>query len=219
MQPEKRPVKPTLPDQAVTPRPRRDDRRAAIILAARELFFAHGYGRTAMSAVAARIGGSKTTLWTHFPSKEALFAAVVDDIARSYEAALDLELPDAQPAEAVLHRFGCAVLETVQLDPIVELQRLVTGEAGRFPELARIYWQAGPARFKSKLTTFVERRMQIGELRRGEAVVAARQFAGMLQIGPHQMHVLGLVPKLSAGDRSAIVDAAVDSFSRSWRAL
>ena len=44
-------------------------RRKAFVDAAREAFFAHGYAGTTMSSIASAVGGSKTTLWSYFPSK------------------------------------------------------------------------------------------------------------------------------------------------------
>ena len=74
-------------------------KRAAIVAAARAEFLAHGYGATAMSAIAARVGGSKTTLWTYFPSKQELFAAVVDDSVERFGAALDVPLEPELPVK------------------------------------------------------------------------------------------------------------------------
>ena len=46
-----------------------------------------------MNAIAAAVGGSKTTLWSYFPSKEELFKAVIDDMAEQYSEALKIDLP------------------------------------------------------------------------------------------------------------------------------
>ena len=76
-------------------------RRKAFIDAAREAFFANGYAGTTMSSIASKVGGSKTTLWSYFPSKEELFEAVVDDIVALADA-------EALPAhgEAATARFA-----------------------------------------------------------------------------------------------------------------
>jgi AcrR family transcriptional regulator len=210
----------TIPVGTVFLRPRgaREAKREAFVTAARDLFFAQGYAATAMSAIAAKVGGSKTTLWSYFPSKEDLFEAVVEDIATSFADALNFEFRRGESVDKALRRFGCTLMKTIQTPALVELQRLVTGEAGRFPELARIYWHRGPARGKEKLTQFIDERMVAGELREGDASVAARHFAGMCQTGPCQMHVLGLVPPLSQAERGRIVDAAVDGFMAAWSA-
>ena len=57
---------------------KRDQAREAIILdVARDCFLAEGYAATSMSTIAARLGGSKGTLYNYFKNKEDLFAAVV----------------------------------------------------------------------------------------------------------------------------------------------
>ena len=53
-------------------------KRAEIVDIATRSFFEHGYAATSMSAIAETLGGSKTTLWSHFSSKADLFTAVVD---------------------------------------------------------------------------------------------------------------------------------------------
>ena len=68
--------------------------------AARKAFLRDGYGQTSMSSIAADVGGSKTTLWNYFPSKEDLFAAVVDD-----QVERDL---------ATLRQYGLKLLWTVE---------------------------------------------------------------------------------------------------------
>ena len=91
----------------------REAKRAAIVAAARAAFFAHGYGATSMSSIAVTVGGSKTTLWSHFRSKEDLFAAVVDDIVDRYGTALSIDLPPAAPVAPTLERFASAKLGVI----------------------------------------------------------------------------------------------------------
>ena len=59
-------------------------RRKAILATAREMFLDQGYKPVSMSAIAARLGGSKTTLWSYFPSKPVLFMAVAEDLVDAY---------------------------------------------------------------------------------------------------------------------------------------
>ena len=67
---------------------RRNDRREAILAVAYASFLEHGYAATTMSGIAAKIGGSKATLWSYFPSKEALFEAVLDQATAAYRLQL-----------------------------------------------------------------------------------------------------------------------------------
>ena len=59
-----------------------EDRRAAIIAAARTLFARNGFRGTGTSEIAAAAGCSEPVIYKHFASKHALFAAVLEDSTR-----------------------------------------------------------------------------------------------------------------------------------------
>lgn len=63
---------------------RKEERREMILEIAKREFLDHGYSGASMSAISAELGGSKGTLWSYFPSKEDLFAAVLDHATREY---------------------------------------------------------------------------------------------------------------------------------------
>lgn len=194
----------------------RDEKREAFVDAAREAFFDRGYGATSMSAIAAKVGGSKTTLWTHFRSKEELFAAVVDDLVRRYGRALDVRLDPDEDVRDALTRFALALMETIHSEPIMALHRLAIGESGRFPELARMFYERGQARGKALIAAFVAGAMERGKLRAGDPMTAARQLSGMLLNGSPQMHMLNLIAAPAPADMEAEIAAAIDSWMRAW---
>jgi len=170
-----------------------------------------------MSRIAALAGGSKTTLWTYFPSKEELFAAVCDDLVERYGQAITAPIDEGAPIEEQLARFGHALLDTVLSPPMVHLQRLVIGEAARFPEMARLFFDRGPARGKARLAAMLGSAMARGELREADPTLAASQFVGLLQARSWHWLLLGLIEDYSSDQRDAEIDAAVTSFLRSWR--
>lgn len=193
-------------------------RRSAIVDAARELFFANGYAGTTMSSVASKIGGSKTTLWTYFPSKESLFEAVVDDVVEKHGKALHIELPLDEDVRTVLKRFALTLYATLMADPMLSLYRLVVGESRRFPHLAETFYERGPRRGKARLALWVEEKMARGELRSGDALRAVYHFAGLCQSGYFQFAVLNLpeARTIEPGAAEAELDAAIDTFYRAW---
>jgi AcrR family transcriptional regulator len=74
-----------LPADEQTPARQRlsaDDRRSAIIGAARTLFARNGFHGTGTSEIAAAAGCSEPVIYKHFASKHALFAAVLADSTR-----------------------------------------------------------------------------------------------------------------------------------------
>jgi TetR/AcrR family transcriptional repressor of mexJK operon len=192
-----------------------DQRRDAFVAAARAAFFENGYAGTTMSAISAKVGGSKTTLWTYFPCKQDLFTAVVDDIVEQYACALSVDLPPELPVAEVLEHFAAAMLSTMLSPPIINLYRVVTGEVGRFPELGRLFFERGPKRGKARLAAYLESMMADGRLRKGDASLASRQFASMCQANSFQLALFGIeisTPDVVARD----ITSAVDSFLRAW---
>ncbi len=168
-----------------------------------------------MSAISAAVGGSKTTLWSYFPSKEALFAAVIDEIVEQYGCALSVEFSPDQPVDNVLEHFAAAMLSTMLSPPIISLHRLVTGEARRFPEIGQMFYERGPKRGKARLAVYIQLLMDDGRLRAGDAAIAARQFAAMCQGNAFQKALYSVEspsPDVVARD----ITAAIDSFLRAW---
>lgn len=191
-------------------------RRDAFVAAATCAFFADGYGNTTMSSIAQAVGGSKTTLWAYFPSKEALFAAVVDDIVDHYGAPLSINLPDKEAPDAVLRRFASVLMDTLLCTPIFDLHRLVIGEAPRFPELARLFFDRGPRKGKARLARYIQRKMETGEIRTGDASLAAQQFAALCQARVYQFDMMNMPVPERQQILSADIDAAIDTFCRAW---
>jgi AcrR family transcriptional regulator len=119
-------------------RPKADDVKeleARLILAARQTFVAHGYGATSIAAVARAARVSKNTLYARFPSKADLFRAIVDDqIAKSAIGGQEARRAD-RTLEGVLRRYAEHMLRASLAGEILQMNRLIHSEAGRFPEL------------------------------------------------------------------------------------
>lgn len=126
-----------------TPKPTREGsthKRAAILVAARELFLADGFDRSSVDAVAARAGVSKRTVYDYFGDKQALLVAVVDHAARSLMQSIDRHmaetLTDVTDLHAALVRFALRIVtETLGSVDYLALMRLVTNESRHLPQL------------------------------------------------------------------------------------
>src|SRR3546814_12398974 len=93
-------------------RVRTTGRSNAIIEAAKTVFRKEGYERASMTAIAARVGGSKATLYGYFKSKEELFlAAMLEAVQEQGQVVIDLLDPSEPRIDFVLQRFGEAYLE------------------------------------------------------------------------------------------------------------
>jgi len=194
---------------------RKADRRRTILEVAARSFRERGFADTSMSTIAAELGGSKTTLWTYFPSKDALFAAVIDAKIENFQSRLDEALiPSGGPA-AALARFGRLFL-TKLLDPqSVALHRMIVAESERFPQIGEAFAVRGPDRVRMRLCRYMEEEMAAGRLRQGNPLIAARQFIGLCQSGCYLDRMWRPMRALTS-DPEADVAAAVETFLRAW---
>jgi TetR/AcrR family transcriptional repressor of mexJK operon len=154
---------------------RKDRKRAEIVSIAQELFFREGYAGASMSQIAAAVGGSKTTLYNYFASKEELLLAVVQDVVEPRPEDYD---PSTMPSEfrAWLAWFGRATAKKITSYKYVSLQRLAAGEAIRFPEIGRMFYEVGVMPGMLMIAPSFAAAMDQGVLRRADPQVAAEQF-------------------------------------------
>ena len=164
------------PDNACLSRreARRRDRRDAIIAVAKRSFLENGFAATTMSSIAAELGGSKGTLWSYFPGKEELFAAVLRDATGVYHASLAELLDTGGEVEPTLLRFSHDLLRKVTSPDAIALHRLVAAEASRFPKMGAIFQELAPLSTRNLLARFLEAAMAKGQLRQADAMLAAR---------------------------------------------
>jgi len=194
---------------------RKADRRRAILDVAMRSFLERGFAETSMSTIAAALGGSKTTLWSYFRSKEELFAAVIDTKVADFRAKLDEALIPGGGTGAALGRFGRVLMRKVLSPESVALLRLIVSETERFPEMGRTFAEHGPDRVRTRLCGYIEEEMAAGRLRKGDALIAARQFIALCQAGCY-LERLWRPGGNPAVDPDADVAAAVDTFMQAW---
>lgn len=81
----------------------KEETRRRLLGAAHELFYGNGICATGVSAVAERAGVTKMTLYAHFPSKDELVAAYLEDRDRRWREFLENKLSEREePRERLL---------------------------------------------------------------------------------------------------------------------
>ena len=144
---------------------RRDERRDGILDVARECFLAEGYAATSMSTIAARLGGSKGTLYNYFKSKEDLFEAVMQrQCGALADSLFDMAHDGAGPRERLEH-FAESFLRLLLSAESRGIQRLVVAENERFPEIGRMFYDLGPKAVLMKVGEYLADLMDQGVLR------------------------------------------------------
>lgn len=126
-----------------TERSKSEAKTAAILQGARQEFLSHGYAATSMDKIAKAAGVSKATVYSHFGDKESLFNAVIQDLVKDkFQTIMGLQTPQSfeQDPKIVLAAMAKRMLDNARNDRVFQdFIRIIIGESGRFPELAKAY--------------------------------------------------------------------------------
>jgi AcrR family transcriptional regulator len=186
-----------------------EDRRQAILQAAMAVFREGGYERASMAEIAARVGGSKATLYGYFASKEELYAAAMFDSAREEATKLEQMLDTSQASiTLVLEKFGKSYLYFVTSPDIVAKKRSIFGQGGFSPVGAMLY-AGGPKQTLGKLAEYIASQMRAGVLRQANPDIAALHLQGLLEAGIVEPGLFGVPPRFPIEDA---VPCAIQAF-------
>lgn len=196
---------------------RTEARREAIIDAAAQLFQETGYERASMNELARRLGGSKATLYSYFPSKEALLVAVVKAYATGHlsDAVSDLTQTWADAGlETILTRFGERMLLVLTNDvSALAVYRMVIAESGH-SEIGTLFYDAGPRESVEILATFLASAMERGQLAQADAHLRALQFLALVTAQTNARVYQRNPAPLEIAEIRQMVSSAVDMFLR-----
>lgn len=200
-----------------TPLSKRDDRRHETILEiARDVFMTNGYAATSMSAIAARLGGSKGTLYNYFKSKEELFSAVMGKECAGLAASLFENLPPDGDLEARLTHFGRVILSRLLSEGPVRLQRIIVAETERFPEIGVAFYESGLRQILERLSAYIAADIAAGRLREAEPRIAATQFKDLVLSNIYQQKLWGVLGDFTDDQLESHVANAVNTFLRAY---
>nr|WP_269810047.1 TetR/AcrR family transcriptional regulator [Kineosporia rhizophila] len=146
--------------------------------AATQLFLQAGYDRTSLARIAEAAGVSKATLFKQFPTKAALFEAIV---AASWDT--DGDEPAPPPAgdlDAGLTLIGRRYVALLTRPGMADLFRIVIAELPRFPELGETQFSLGKMPYFTSVRAYLEAEREAGTVLLDDAELAATQFLGMI---------------------------------------
>ena len=186
-------------------RARSQEKRQEIIKVAAQLFDELGYERTSMAAIAAKIGGSKATLYAYFPSKEELLRSVLEQDVHEESDRLLQELMSETDLRSGLIRLGIAYLNghaartahmrTVANQPVAE---------EFFQSVLRPAWQRLADRFATM--------MKEGRLKFADPWVTAMHWKGLNEWDMLEKHLLCAKAGSNPNEIVTAATAAADAF-------
>lgn len=212
----------TNPQTAASPLPAprgQATKYRAVLDAATAIFCATGIRGASIDAIAARAGVSRQTVYNQMGDKEALFSAVVKDLADKASAKL-FEVLAAFPEspasiEAALVDFAEGLVTNWVCDPdCAALRRLMDNEGQRHPELFLPWKQHGPGRTWPVIAARFSALVRQGVLDIDDVELAARQFMTLVHGDLTNFERLGERPTQAEMHVSAV--QAVRFFLRAY---
>lgn len=155
-----------------------EEKRAAIVEAATGLFLATGYDGTSLAKIADAAGVSKATLFKQFPTKAALFDAIVTGSWQVEDPAGPE--PDAGDLRAGLTAIGHRYVDLLTRPGMTALFRIVIAELPRFPELGEAQFSRGKMPYFESVSRYLAAAHAAGAAKVDDPDLAATQFLGMI---------------------------------------
>ncbi|HEX3450322.1 MAG TPA: helix-turn-helix domain-containing protein [Isosphaeraceae bacterium] len=135
-----------------------EERRDSILKAARRVFAENGFRGTTTKALAEAAGVSEALLFQHFPTKEALYTAMLSALFGEHEPDVNSQLVAMEPSTATLvlivHQFYKSLIDPrgrADKADVANIARLMFRSVVEDGEFARLFIQRIPSRMVAKL--------------------------------------------------------------------
>jgi len=197
---------------------RTEARREAILEVASQVFLEFGFERASMAEIVHRIGGSKSTIYGYYPSKEALFLAVTEAVGeRHIKSDMDeLAAHDIRSGIGeVLGKFSEKLAVLMCRPELAATHRMVLAEAGH-SNVGALFYEAGPKRGITDIAEFFRRAMEQGCMRQDNPTVTAQQFIALVQAEIQPRWYYKELPPLTDEQIKGIAGRAVATFLRAY---
>ncbi len=196
-------------------RSKSDARRQAIIDVARGVFQEYGFDRSSMSEITARLGGSKATLYNYFPSKEELFVEVMRQSAEALMTEVFHSLDSSDDMLLGLRRFSESFLAAVSQPELISNLRNAIAESGK-STVGRLFYERGPQQGLLLLARQIQKRMQLGQLREADSLVAAQHLMALLRAESAELLLFGVRENILPDELKQMGERALAVFLRAY---
>lgn len=153
-------------------------RQASLIQAATTLFAQKGFNGTTTKEIARAAGISEALVFKHFPTKRALYAAILAEKVTVSELLSAIE----ESAKKQDDRRVFTLIAGYRIRPDVDptLLRLLLFSALEGHELSDMFFGKHHKVFYDHLATYIQTRVEDGAFRPVDPLLAARAFIGMV---------------------------------------
>jgi AcrR family transcriptional regulator len=195
-------------------RSKSEQRRAHILQVAAATFTELGVDNTTMSEIVSRLGGSKSTIYSYYPSKAELVQAVVNHAAEIKLREAFMVLDPEGALDDTLRQFGRTYLAQLLTPEMLSAMRIAQQDGAR-SGTGRHFYENGPRVGWSVMQAWLEHQAAAGTLRACDGRVAAMHLKGLLQSELLDQALFGLPPPPALAIQQA-ADRAIEAFLHAY---
>jgi AcrR family transcriptional regulator len=192
-------------------RPTREEaerRHRSLLATAFRLFLDKGWDGVSVEEISRQSGVAKGFIYARYADKDALFVEAIERLMADAMGTLHLAEPLPDDVEEGLYTLGRRLLDLVLRPEALAFHRQFIAEAGRFPELAKLFVE------RNRLLDLIDEVLRVyadrGSIKLGESRMTAEHFA-ILVVGIPRTLAL-LVGREAPADEDRRLHAAVRLF-------
>ncbi len=173
-------------------RAQQEQRHEELLNVALDIFLERGFEQATMEEIAIQVGMSKRTVYARYEDKGTLFKAAVRRAIERYTVPREaLEAVATDDLEETLAAIARLRIANVATPVATKLQRILSAQSYRFPELFHAAFEEGAGPTIGFLTDLFERFSKEGEINVTEPQRAATAFLSLAVGGPARIIVSG----------------------------
>jgi len=162
-------------------RKKTEKKRQEIIQAASEIFRELGFERASMSKICTRFGGSKTTLYNYFSSKEELFVEVVslanaDDFDFAHET-INNQIDNMNEQ---LYIFARRFLHFLYSPKLMKIRRITISQSG-ITDLGKFTYKSRIVKSNKILSTYLQKAIEEKKIKKTDTTIAAKHLFALIE--------------------------------------
>lgn len=183
-----------------------------VIEGAMDVFLAKGFEGASVDEIASTAGVSKATLYSYFPDKQSLYAAMTREKCQQRVALAHDEIDWALPPRELMTLVAQKIISEMLSEFNRSVFRVAIGEAQRFPNLANEFYECGVKLTRDALVNYLAKATQSGVFDIDDLDLAGEQFLELCKGKLFIEFILGVRETFPQEEQDQVAHEAVKMF-------
>lgn len=192
-------------------RTKSESKRKAIIDVALQLLKESASYDVSMSEIAARVGGSKATLYNYFSSKQEVFVEMVKQSVQPELTTIKSILTETDDLKTVLQNFGEHYLHQRCSSDTIAINRMLIAESTR-SDIGILFFEEGQRKILDMLSEHFEKEMDSQKVKKRDIGVVVSHYIALIESELVEKCLFGIIEDPSDAQIRMFVERGVSVF-------